>query len=101
MIVWRDVICNAIHIFQNMLRQLAPVMGGFGMKMMKKMGWDEGKPLGKAGVGHLEPLEMDVKVNRLGESIISAILWPILDFRFDNWCFIMCLTVSFVSFNPL
>jgi len=50
-----------------MLRDLAPVMSGFGMKMMKKMGWDEGEPLGKTGVGHLEPLEMDVKVNRVGE----------------------------------
>ena len=55
-----------------MFHDLAPVMSGFGMKMLKKMGWDEGRPLGKEGVGQLEPLALDVKVNRTGE---------------EQWCF--------------
>ena len=50
-----------------MFRDLAPVMSGFGMKMLKKMGWEQGKPLGKMGEGHLEPIAVDVKLNRSGE----------------------------------
>ena len=50
-----------------MFHGLPPVMSGFGMKMMKKMGWQEGQPLGKMGEGYLEPIAMDVKVDRSGE----------------------------------
>ena len=34
-----------------MFHGLAPVMSSFGMKMLKKMGWQEGQPLGKKGEG--------------------------------------------------
>ena len=50
-----------------MFLHLAPVMGGFGMKMLKKMGWQEGQPLGKMGEGHVEPIAVQVKVNRSGK----------------------------------
>ncbi len=50
-----------------MFHQLTPVRGGFGLRMMKKMGWNEGSALGKEGVGCLEPIAIDVKVNRQGE----------------------------------
>lgn len=43
------------------------MMEGFGLKMMMKMGWKLGQPLGKKGEGFLEPIAMDVKVNRSGE----------------------------------
>lgn len=50
-----------------MLRHLAPVRSEFGIKMLKRMGWEEGKPLGKMGEGQVEPITMDVKLNRSGE----------------------------------
>ena len=43
------------------------MLSGFGVKIMKKMGWNEGQALGKTGEGTLEPLALDVKVDRLGE----------------------------------
>jgi len=51
-----------------MFHGLAPVMSSFGMKMLKKMGWQEGQPLGKKGEGHVEPIALDVKVDRSGLS---------------------------------
>ena len=51
---------------QSMFKGLAPVSGGFGMKMMKKMGWEEGCPLGRSGQGHVEPIEVEVKMDRHG-----------------------------------
>ena len=38
------------------------------MKMMKKMGWNVGQPLGKMGTGVTEPIPMSVKVDRAGQS---------------------------------
>ena len=40
---------------------------GFGMKMLKKMGWKEGHPIGKQGEGHVEPICVDVKMDRSGK----------------------------------
>ena len=39
---------------------------GFGMKLMKRMGWREGEPLGKTKEGHIEPIPVDVKTDRQG-----------------------------------
>ena len=50
-----------------MFHDLAPVMSGFGMKMMRKMGWNVGEALGKMGMGCVEPLVLDVKMDRHGE----------------------------------
>ena len=60
---WHKLFINP----QKMFHGLPPVMSGFGMKMLKKMGWQEGQPLGKMGEGYLEPIAMDVKVDRSGE----------------------------------
>ena len=49
-----------------MFQGLAPVLSGFGIKMMKKMGWSEGQPLGRMGKGVTEPIPMSVKVDRAG-----------------------------------
>ena len=51
-----------------MFRGLAPVMSGFGMKMLMKHGWQVGQPLGKRGEGHKEPVVFDVKIDRHGLS---------------------------------
>ena len=53
-----------------MFHDLAPVMGGFGLKMLKKMGWKEGEPLGTHGQGSLVPLALDVKMDRSGGLIV-------------------------------
>ena len=47
-------------MFENLKR----VRGGFGEAMMKRMGWKEGTPLGKSGVGHVEPIVNSVKLDR-------------------------------------
>ncbi len=52
---------------QKMFHHLAPVIGGFGLKMLKKMGWQEGCPLGIHGRGQVEPIALDVKTDRSGE----------------------------------
>ena len=51
-----------------MFKSLTPVMSGFGMKLMMKMGWEYGKPLGTRGEGYTEPIPVDVKVDRQGMS---------------------------------
>ena len=52
---------------QDMFKGLAPVLSGFGIKVMKKMGWSEGQPLGKMGKGVTEPIPMSVKIDRAGQ----------------------------------
>ena len=37
------------------------------MALLQKMGWREGEGLGKLGMGDLEPLKLDIKVDRRGE----------------------------------
>ena len=46
---------------------------GFGMKMLMKMGWRAGQPIGKHGEGHVEPICLDVKLDRSGELWGSSI----------------------------
>jgi hypothetical protein len=53
---------------KNMFHGLLPIQEGFGKKMLRKMGWEEGKPLGKCGKGHVAPIPVDVKVDRHGLS---------------------------------
>ncbi|XP_061425660.1 protein SON-like isoform X1 [Lethenteron reissneri] len=44
----------------------APVNGGIGAQLMRKMGWSEGKGLGKNSSGSVEPIIMDFKTDRRG-----------------------------------
>jgi len=37
-----------------------------GMKMLQKMGWTHGKPLGKKGEGYIAPIQVDIRVGRMG-----------------------------------
>ncbi len=54
---------------QNMFHNLTPVIGGFGLKMLQKMGWKEGQPLGTSGRGHTVPIAVNIKIDRSGEKI--------------------------------
>ncbi|GAA6079157.1 protein SON isoform X1, partial [Tachysurus ichikawai] len=46
----------------------APVSGGMGEMLMKKMGWRAGEGLGKHREGTVEPIVIDFKTDRKGES---------------------------------
>ena len=57
-----------------MFEGLARVLSGFGMKMMIKMGWNLGQPLGKEGQGVTEPIPISVKVDRSGMRTLCVCL---------------------------
>jgi len=44
----------------------APVAGGVGMRLLQKMGWQPGEGLGRNKEGTLEPLAMDIKMDKKG-----------------------------------
>jgi len=48
---------------------LNPVRSDFAVKMMKKMGWVEGTPLGKTGTGHIVPPILNFQVDRKGSYV--------------------------------
>ncbi|XP_059477817.1 protein SON [Neocloeon triangulifer] len=51
---------------KDQLKTAAPVAGGMGMKLLQKMGWRPGEGLGKNKEGGLEPLNLDVKMDKKG-----------------------------------
>ena len=59
---------------KNQFKGLAPVRDGIGRKLMERMGWREGMPLGKSGYGAVIPLELDVKTDRKGLGVGSNYL---------------------------
>ena len=64
--LWLWFVCVCV-CYKDMFKGLAPVLSGFGIKVMKKMGWNEGQPLGRMGKGVTEPIPMNVKVDRAGK----------------------------------
>lgn len=44
----------------------APVSGGMGMHLLQKMGWKPGEGLGKEKNGSLQPLLLEVKLDKKG-----------------------------------
>lgn len=48
------------------MQNAAPVSGGMGMHLLRKMGWNPGEGLGKEKTGALEPLLLEVKLNKKG-----------------------------------
>lgn len=46
--------------------QTAPVSGGMGMHLLQKMGWRPGEGLGKEKNGALQPLLLEVKLDKRG-----------------------------------
>lgn len=51
---------------RDSMKQTAPVSGGMGMHLLQKMGWVPGEGLGKEKNGSLEPLLLDVKLDKRG-----------------------------------
>lgn len=51
---------------QDVFSSAAPVKSGIGMLLLQKMGWKHGEGLGKNKEGNVEPLQLDVKVDRKG-----------------------------------
>ncbi|XP_062559903.1 protein Son [Armigeres subalbatus] len=51
---------------RDSMKQSAPVTGGMGMHLLQKMGWVPGEGLGKEKNGSLEPLLLDVKLDKRG-----------------------------------
>ena len=51
---------------QDMFFNLAPIAESPGMALMKKMGWEQGKGLGKDETGNINPLELSVKCDKKG-----------------------------------
>ncbi|KAK7071835.1 hypothetical protein SK128_024888 [Halocaridina rubra] len=57
-------------------KEAAPVRPQFGLKMLQKMGWTPGEGLGKNKEGAIEPLLLDVKMDKKGRilGIMSLLL---------------------------
>ncbi|XP_056640314.1 protein Son isoform X1 [Diorhabda sublineata] len=51
---------------KDQLQSAAPVSGGMGMHLLQKMGWKPGEGLGKDRTGALEPLLLEVKLDKKG-----------------------------------
>ncbi|KAI4460206.1 protein son [Holotrichia oblita] len=51
---------------KDQLQTAAPVSGGMGMHLLQKMGWKPGEGLGKEKTGTLEPLLLEVKLDKKG-----------------------------------
>lgn len=66
---------------RDMFQNLKPVGDGFGSKMLRKLGWKEGEPLGKSGTGCVEPVADEVKLDRKCERVVQVLQsrgtgWP-------------------------
>lgn len=51
---------------QDQFLRAAPVSGGVGELLMRKMGWRSGEGLGKHREGTVEPIIIDFKIDRRG-----------------------------------
>merc|ERR1719273_2594232 len=51
---------------QEQFTKAQKVQGGFGEYMLKKMGWTEGDGLGKTRSGDVDPLTLDIKMDKKG-----------------------------------
>ncbi|XP_045618334.2 NK-tumor recognition protein isoform X5 [Procambarus clarkii] len=51
---------------KEQLKEAAPIKPQFGLKMLQKMGWSPGEGLGKNKEGTIEPLLLDVKMDKKG-----------------------------------
>ncbi|KAJ4452331.1 hypothetical protein ANN_03856 [Periplaneta americana] len=51
---------------KDQLTTASPVSGGMGMALLQKMGWRPGEGLGKNKEGTLEPLKLEIKMDKKG-----------------------------------
>lgn len=61
-------------IKKDQFLRAAPVTGGMGAVLMRKMGWREGEGLGKNKEGNKEPILVDFKTDRKGKFFLKFIL---------------------------
>ncbi|XP_006001529.1 protein SON isoform X2 [Latimeria chalumnae] len=64
-----EELCNSgpqAWIRKDQFLKAAPVTGGMGAQLMRKMGWREGEGLGKHKEGTVEPIVVDFKTDRKG-----------------------------------
>ena len=52
--------------YQEQFKEASPVSSQIGQKMLQKMGWKPGEGLGKNKEGAIEPLLLDIKVDKKG-----------------------------------
>lgn len=52
--------------WQDQFLRAAPVSGGVGEFLMRKMGWKKGEGLGRNREGTVEPIVIDFKIDRKG-----------------------------------
>ena len=58
------------------------------MALLQKMGWREGEGLGKLGMGDLEPLKVDFKIDRRGTQQLAKIMLHIKMHELIMLCFV-------------
>ncbi|CAG2100119.1 unnamed protein product [Medioppia subpectinata] len=51
---------------KDQLKTAAPITGGVGMHLLLKMGWSPGQGLGKNNEGTLNPIALDIKMDKKG-----------------------------------
>ncbi|PSN55329.1 hypothetical protein C0J52_01778 [Blattella germanica] len=56
----------SLNSFTDQLTTASPVSGGMGMALLQKMGWRPGEGLGKNKEGTLEPLKLEIKMDKKG-----------------------------------
>jgi hypothetical protein len=88
---------QCLHVMsQDTFTKATPVKSGIGMLMLKRMGWKEGEGLGKNNEGTVEPLAMEVKVDRKGQLLKLSLVQLITGILCDNTN-LTALTLSKVS----
>ena len=68
---------------QDQFRRAPPVQGGIGMFLLQKMGWKPGDGLGKDNEGSREPLMLDVKMDRKGNTLTGCV--TVRSGKTDGW----------------
>lgn len=63
---WVSVCRSLFADPQDQLMVTTPVSGGMGMHLLQKMGWRPGEGLGKDKTGQLQPLLLEVKLDKKG-----------------------------------
>lgn len=58
---------------QDQLQVAAPVNNGVGMTLLQKMGWRPGEGLGKNKEGTLQPLLLEVKMDKKGKILKESV----------------------------
>lgn len=76
--------------------QTTPVSGGMGMHLLQKMGWKPGEGLGKEKNGSLQPLLLEVKLDKKG--LVAEEEVKLTDL---NTFFVTKLMVVFFSYRIL